>query len=114
MKVSWRRQLGARDAVTVVVSMRGGTDGKQQACRHTAYALEHKSGTGVKVQETQRPDKGRCTSQTRLQQQEPWQSAPGEKQTEAEERKKTLGKHVGQHWGERRRPRRQIEGTRRK
>lgn len=42
------------------------------------------------------------------------ESTPGKKQVaEAENRtqKETLGKHMGQHWGERGKPRRQMEGT---
>lgn len=125
MKVSWRRQPGARDAVMVAVSKQGWTDRKQQACRYTAYALgtgtkektnrEHKWGIWMKVQEAQSLDKETCAFQTHLQQQEPWQSEPQVRskwqRQKKELRKKTLGKHMGQHCGEKRQPRRQMEGT---
>lgn len=122
MKVSWRRQPGARAAVPVAVT-EGGTDGqKAAACRHTAVGTgqrrswtEHKCGTWVKVQETQSPDKERCAFQTHLLQQESWhrefQQQNKRRRQKKELRKKSLGKHTGQHRGERRRPRRQKEGT---
>lgn len=125
MEVSRRRQPGARRAVMVAVSKWGRTDRKQQACKHTAYALgtgekeklkgDHKYSIWVKVQEAQSVDKERCAFQTHLQQQEPCQrvlQARNKWQRQKKElRKKTLGKQVGQHWGERRRPRRQMEET---
>lgn len=109
VKVSWRRQPGAGGV------MEGRTDGQKTAAFDTQpWEQGREAGQSTNVAlETQRqgemclPNSSPAAGTTA-------ERIPARKQwwrQKKELRKKTLGKHEGQHRGEGRRPRRQMEGT---